>query len=90
METNRKRPEPIYCKPVGGINTVPEFIDPGLPADGDTASLINPNEKPAFRMESKNTNNGLEVQLLGRTRVQKTRISQVDYWPPSISAELLL
>ena len=77
METNRKRSRTHdYASLLEGLNKegrAPEFIDPGLPADGDTASLINLNEKPAFRMESKNTNNGLEVAIIGANSSTKNK-----------------
>ena len=61
---------------MSGLNKegrAPEFIDPILPSIGDTNSLINLNEKPAFRMESKNTNNGLEVAIIGANSSTKNK-----------------
>ena len=69
VETNRNRSRAHdFASLVEGFNKegrAPEFIDPGLPADGDTASPINLNEKPAIRIESKSKNNGLEVAIIG-------------------------
>jgi subtilisin family serine protease len=69
VETNRNRSRTRdFAGLLADLNRegrIPEFIDPGLPADGEGSSLINMSKKPAFRLQSQNTNSNLEVAVIG-------------------------
>ncbi|MDA8775481.1 S8 family serine peptidase [Opitutales bacterium] len=77
VETNRNRSRTHdFASLVEGFNKegrAPEFIDPGLPADGEASSPINLNKRPAFRMESQSKNNGLEVAIIGANTISKNK-----------------
>jgi subtilisin family serine protease len=77
IETNRNRSRTRdFASLLAGLNKngrSPDFIDPGLPADGESSSLINLSEKPAFRIESNTTNNGLEVAIIGANTSSKNK-----------------
>ena len=77
VETNRNRSRSRdFTSLLGALNQegrVPEFINPGLPADGEGSSLINLSEKPAFRIQTGSTNNGLEVAVIGANTSSKNK-----------------
>ena len=77
VETNRNRSRSRdFTSLLGALNQkgrVPEFINPGLPADGEGSSLINLSEKPAFRIQAASTNNSLEVAVIGANTESKNK-----------------
>ena len=77
VETNRNRSRSRdFASLLEALNQegrVPEFINPGLPADGGGSSHINLSEKPAFRIQAASTNNGLEVAVIGANTSSKNK-----------------
>ncbi|MDG0964229.1 MAG: S8 family serine peptidase, partial [Opitutales bacterium] len=69
VETNRNRSKTRdFASLLTALNAegrIPEFIDPGLPADGEGSAFINLSQNPALRIESQTSNNGLEVAVIG-------------------------